>query len=242
LKPHIGRLSLASLAVLAAVAQQAYGQVTESQESIIRIVSVKKPPMSASSFIEQYGLTRDDFACIRRVTSVHQAVPLRALIRDVRHGDRKVRAKVIGTTPQLAALRGLQVMRGRFLTAADIAWLNNIAVIDSTAARTLFPFSEAIGKNIRVGTHYFLIVGETKSPREHHDPLPVYVPISTMRSRLGDVVIERTRGELKAERYEISEVLLSVDNPRQAAKTLEAVQRLLAESHETEDYSIQLMP
>ena len=186
---QLGCLTLAPLAVFATVAQEAYGQAAENHESIIRITSVKPPRKAASSFIVRYGVTRDDIVHIRQITSVHQVVPLRTFVGETRHGDRKIKTRVTGTTTQLAALRGLQVMKGRFLTAADVARFNNIAVIDSTAARKLFPFGEAIGKNIRVGTHYFLIVGETKTPAESSDPPAVYVPISTMRFSIRSAII-----------------------------------------------------
>ena len=239
LKQQLACLALAPLAVFAAVAQEAYGQATEKRAPVIRITSVKSPENAVSV---RYGVTRKDVARIEQMPNVRQAVPLRTFVGEMRHGDRKVKSRITGTTTQLAALRGLKMKQGRFLTAADVARFNNVAVIDSAAARMLFPSADAIGKNIRIGNHYFLIVGEIKTSAQSRYPPSVYVPISTMRSRMGDMIIERTRGLFEATRLEISEVLLSLDDPRRAAETLEAVKRLLAETHVSQDYSIKLTP
>ena len=98
LKQQLACLTLAPLAVFATVAQGAYGQAAENQESVIRIISVKPLEKAASPFIVRYGVTREDIVRIQQMTSVHQAVPLRTLVGETRHGDRKIKTRVTGTT------------------------------------------------------------------------------------------------------------------------------------------------
>ena len=219
---------------------EVWGQDVEKRmvSPAIQLTSVKTR-QSGTGFIHEYGLSRNDLARIRQLPHIRQAIPSRTIDTRASHGDRQVNIRLTGTTPPLAGMFGVRVVLGRFLSDADVTQFNNVAVIDSAAARRLFPGAKAIGKNIRINNHYFLIVGETKSPASGLD---VYIPISTMRVRLGDIVIHTSTGARWGERFEISRILLRMDDPRSVRKTAETVQHLLEQFHEQGDYAIQLLP
>lgn len=201
------------------------------------VVKTKRSPESRSNpAVVRYGLTRDDFEHIKSIPTIQTAVPIRVVAQQARFGERKVDANIVGTSDAFDQVDGVEVDRGRFLSKRDITQLNNVAVLQSDAASDLFGDEDPIGKNVRIQDDYFLVVGVTKSrTRWEH---AIYIPISTMRSRLGDMVLKRDQGALQMEAYELSEIRIIIDKRENIASTAQIITRLLDSSHDAQDYSI----
>jgi ABC-type antimicrobial peptide transport system permease subunit len=73
---------------------------------------------------------------------------------------------VLGVSPPFFTTTGLRVLRGRALTASDIA-AGNIAVVNETLARTSWPTADALGQCLRIGKNgpCFTIVGVVQDSR-----------------------------------------------------------------------------
>ncbi|MBN2408865.1 MAG: ABC transporter permease [Candidatus Aminicenantes bacterium] len=69
-------------------------------------------------------------------------------------------ALIIGMNEQYPQVLSVYLPeRGRFLAASDIQRSQKVCVLGAETAETLFPHSNPLGKEIRVGPHQFLVVG-----------------------------------------------------------------------------------
>ncbi len=181
------------------------------------VLSSVKPKVEVNSTVVEYGLTRDDYRrIVAQVPTVQTAVPIREILREARVGERSQSITLTGTTPDFIRLHDVRIAQGRFLTQKDQTTLENVAVISRTTAQRLFPTEDPVGRSIGVGDVYFLVVGVTtvdasstagsaKRIKPPGNP-PVYVPISTMRSRIGDTEIIRANGAFEVRRYQLSRI------------------------------------
>lgn len=214
----------------------------------LRVVAQCVRPSSAAPVtrVVRYGLTRDDYRRIKKLAGDNPITPIREVSQNVRVGQNSVDANLIGTSPDYARAAG-SIEQGRFLTANDLIQLNNVAVLSNRAAHSLFPRTDPIGKNVRVGKNYYLIVGVaeegfgrgSQEKTEKNRKPNIYIPISTMRSRMGDQVIRLESGTMQVEEYQISRI--EVDVPVSEADRLSvAIGQLLRQSHESQDYQLQI--
>ncbi|NQT37006.1 MAG: ABC transporter permease [Planctomycetes bacterium] len=243
----------ARLAVFAAVATWA-GMAAASDgsaETAVVIVQSVKPQSPSRAGVVNYGLTRDDYRrIITTVPTIRRAIPVRQTTAKARYRGEVADVMLIGTTETFAAAHKLEVARGRFLTEKDLKQRKNVAVISREIARKLFLDEDPIGKNLRMERNYFLIVGvvskasalppaEDSDRRGDAEP-QVFVPLSTMRSRLGDVAVKTVAGSSAAEQYELSRIEIAVEDPAKIEATADLIRRILQASHEKADYSVEI--
>ncbi len=62
---------------------------------------------------------------------------------------------IMGTTPNFADVRNLNIASGRFITPADDEHRSEVAFIGSDLADKFFPNVDPLGKTIRAGTHTY---------------------------------------------------------------------------------------
>jgi len=84
----------------------------------------------------------------------------------------KTIAAVPLATPDFFTAVGLPVKRGRVFTTADNVTSPKVTVINETAARTLWPNEDPIGKRAGFGTRKFEVVGVVGDVREWADSVP----------------------------------------------------------------------
>ncbi len=235
------------------VSYQAQQQIKDLGANNVIVRSVKPPQDSSSSssggmFIS-YGVLRDDYKrIITNLPIVQDAVPMREIRREVRYDDRAVEARVVGCTPEYASLNHLILASGRFLTARDSAPAENVAVLGWETARTLFPYQNPLGRAIRMDKDFYLIVGVTAE----RDPsaaiggslaaqefnLDVYIPLATLRSRIGDMVFTSRSGSREGEIVELSQITVSVPEVEQVEQAADVIRSLMEQYHEKADYGV----
>jgi len=66
---------------------------------------------------------------------------------------------ITGVTPNYAAIRGLNIAQGRFLTQADEDHRTEVVFIGSDLAAKFFPNVDPIGKTVRSDTHTYEVIG-----------------------------------------------------------------------------------
>ena len=135
----------------------------------------------------------------------------------------------------------LQVLRGRFLSDEDEVEVANVAVLGAETASSLFPFEDPLGQSILVRNARYLIVGVMRSRsssaaiggslsgQEYNKD--VYIPLSTFRSRIGDMIFTRMSGTFSAEQVELNQITLKVKNREDVVPTSEVVKESLKRSH-----------
>lgn len=193
-----------------------------------------------------YGLTYADF---RRLTetfnSIESAVPAKIIRREARSGRRTMTIRLVGTNPQWFTLVHTRLLAGRFLAPDDIQQLHPLAVITETVARELFPANEILGNTVRVGQNLFTIIGivqdsgnGTSSIRTPGNDNDIYIPISTMRERYGDVDMRLTSGSFNREEVQLHQIIVKIGQLKNVEPTAKAIARMLSTSHKHKDYAM----
>ncbi len=218
----------------------------------IMVRSVKPPDDSSTQLrrspVVEYGLTRDDFERFAAITTIWRATPMRVFNNEVRYLANKLDARIVATTPIYLELRKTRPSRGRFLADTDLDQFLNVAVLGAHAAQELFGFEDPIGRSVKLNNHYYTVVGimESRVPtagvggsqaaEDFNDD--VYIPITTCRSRFGDIIANRTSGTFSAEHVQLHQITVSVRDTGQVRPTAQILESLLKKYHKKADWTL----
>ena len=218
---------IAMLAIGEGASQQAQQQVLELGATNIIVRSVKPPKetagsQSSSSFVLRYGLLRADYDLLSKtIPTVEQAIPIRELTKSCRHLHREMNCRIVGCTPEYLDVNHLALAQGRFISDKDRRDKTNVAVLASGSAQDLFQYEDPLGQSIKIADRYYTIVGVTRareasaaiggsmSGQDYNND--VYIPLETMRARMGDLDIDRTTGSFSAEQIELNQITLKIN-------------------------------
>jgi putative ABC transport system permease protein len=98
---------------------------------------------------------------------------------------------LVGATEGFQRIRNMLILRGRFLDADDMISRSKVCLITSRLADQVFPYTDPIGGNLRVGELSFIVIGvfkervETFGQSEIQD-YSVLIPFPLMKYYLGD--------------------------------------------------------
>jgi putative ABC transport system permease protein len=216
------------------------------------ILTSKKPPSEVTDRVRglvPYGLTRDDFRKLEAtIPTITRALPIRELRRRFSYKDRMVDGRLVGCTPEYAEVTKLEVSRGRFISDADGEDKKNCCVLAAGTAERLFPFEDPIGNAIHVEESYYTIVGVLKprmptagiggSLAAQDFSSDVYIPIETLRTRIGDFVVTRRSGSFEGEVVQLSQITLQIDKVDHVMETAELVKRTLSQNRRMNDFGV----
>jgi putative ABC transport system permease protein len=239
------------LAIGEGISQKAQEQIEGLGADNIIVRSIKPPEEAgnASTFIVRYGLTREDFTRLTEtIPTVERALPIREIRRRFSFGGRMVDGRLVGCTPEYAEVTRLEVDRGHFLSDAEVREKKNHCVLAAGTAQQLFPFEDPIGRSIHVEQAYYVVVGVMK----HKDPTAavggsfaaqdfsndVYIPITTLWGRIGDIIVTRRSGSQEGEQVELSQITLRIDEVEHVMETAELVKATLVLYHPQGDYGV----
>lgn len=216
------------------------------------IVRTKEPnsaseAQDANSRVKTYGLLRSDYRrIVENIPNINRAVPMRELRFELRLNNRTADAKLVGCVEDYLGLNQLEMARGRWLTPRDRG--NKVVVLADDTAKRLFPFENPIGQTIWVGSEFYKVIGQTKSrtasaaiggsldARDYN--LDAYIPLQTLRRRVGDLVMKRVGGDFQGEKVELSQITVEVDDIKDVDETAAIIETLLTKYHEKEDYAV----
>lgn len=233
------------------IGRKAQEQIEQLGANNIIVRSIKPPSevTERSRALVPYGLTRDDYERLTTtIPTIVQAVPIRELRRRFSYGGRTLDGRLVGCSPEYASVVKLEVDRGRFITYADMFRKENHCVLAAEVAERLFPLENPLGKAIRIEDHFYVVVGVLKprmpsagiggSLAAQEFSQDVYIPITTLWDRIGDVVITRRAGSFEGEILQLSQITLTVDKVSNVLATAEVIKDLLARYHRMEDYGV----
>ncbi len=204
---------------------------------------------SARGFELEYGLTYDDAVRIlKTVPGVTRVLPMRIIRENVRFDQNEFPCQVIGTLPFYTEIVGVDVVRGRFLTTTDETYQNNICVLTASLASKLFPFQDPLKMSIKVAGVYYQVVGivrernmveqRSQTGGSENEALDnnIYIPISTSKSRFGESIMKRTAGSFSAERVELHQITVQMQDTDAVETADPQIMTLLKRFHESIDY------
>jgi putative ABC transport system permease protein len=234
--------------VLTAISQGASDVVQKQIESLgantIIVRSIKPPPEKLEGRAALYGLKRSDLDLIvSNVPTIESALPIREIRRQFTYKDSQVDGRLVGCTPDYAAINRLKVRSGRFLADADDLTADNVCVLAAQVAEKLFPYEDPLGKRVYIpeSFHYYKVVGVLDyrsasaaiggSLDSQDYSGDVYIPIKTLRQRIGDTVVTRRAGQFETEIMELNQITLQVGSVDQVRTTAAMVESLVMPRH-----------
>jgi putative ABC transport system permease protein len=238
------------LAIGEGISQKAREQI-EGLGATNVIVRSYKPPEEVTAGARgdlAYGLTRDDYERLTEtIPTIERALPIREIPRRFSYGARKVEdGRLVGCTPEYAKVTRLEVDRGHFITDAELHDRKTHCALAAEVAEKLFPFEDPLGRSIKVENQYYVVVGVMK-PRMPSAGIggslaamdyskDVYIPISTLWSRIGDFIITRRATSFEREKVELTQATLQVDEIDHVMETSDLVKLTLEKYHRMQDY------
>ena len=128
------------------------------------IVRAKTPDESVSSdqgLARSPGLSLEDAENIARFSPiVTNVVPQRfEKVTTVTAGSEKAQVRVVATVPRYILSSSIDVEKGRFISPLDDESFSQVCVLGAKAKRSLFAFSDPLGKQVRIGDWDFDVIG-----------------------------------------------------------------------------------
>jgi putative ABC transport system permease protein len=236
------------------------GSMQDALEDIKRmgatnvIIRSVKPPDDSSTArrtrVAMYGITTSDYermATLEASGTVTRMVPMRIFTQEIRNLERLVNGRCVGTIPEYTEVNQLELAAGRFLVPDDDLHMKNVCVLGAGVANKLFPFDNPLGQSIRLGPHFYVIVGVIKertptggtggSQAAEDYNNDVYIPLETCRARFGEQITIRTPGSWVREQVALSQVTLTVADIDKVRPTGDVIRGMMA-SHTKNDWAV----
>jgi putative ABC transport system permease protein len=233
------------------VSYQAQQQIKDLGADNIIIRSIKPAGQSGttSGMFVSYGVLRDDFKrIVSTIPTVKRATPLRELSKEARYIEHTCEIRLVGCTPDYLSMNNLRMARGRFLTDRDLDRVDNVCVLAHEAAVQLFPYESPLNKAIQIDKDFYVVVGVTRERAASGNiggsftgqdyNKDVYIPLDTLRARIGDQVMTSKAGSREGEIVQLSQLTVTVGDISQVEETAAIIKILLDKFHKLEDYSI----
>jgi putative ABC transport system permease protein len=180
-------IGVCSVIVMVAVGQGSQKQVADNIASMGTNLLMVMPPRGPDAVNR---ITLADIDKIRGESSYVDAVSGSVRIQgtEVVGGSGNWETTVQGVQPDYSKIKRWAISEGEWITSADEASRAKVAVVGSTIASKLFEGQDPVGKQLRVGSTIFSIVGVLQSKGstgmgEDQDDV-VFVPLSTAMARL----------------------------------------------------------
>jgi len=186
------------------------------------------------------GLTYRDGQLIREsLPNVKGVTPVRFVETSILLGNKESTGRVVGTDEAYVWVTNFHPSEGRFISALDVVDAKRVCVIGSEIRSELFSYRNPLGRRIRIGDTWFVVVGvmESKTVKEGKASViklrninkDVYIPITTALKRFTDQ--DRPNS--------IEEIAIQVEKEEQVVPTSDVVKRLLHRTHNgVSDYEI----
>ncbi|MDA0817741.1 MAG: ABC transporter permease [Planctomycetota bacterium] len=235
------------------VSYQAQQQIKNLGATSIIVRSIKPTEESDSESGSRsgiaYGLLRDDYdRILANVPTITKAMPMREINREVRNGEFAIDATLVGCTPEYFDINRLGIERGRPLSAADMEYLDNVAVLAYEVAERLFPIEDPVGRAVQIGDEFYVVIGVAEqrtasaaiggSLAARQYDKDVYIPLSTFRARIGDRVITVRGGTFQNETVELNQITAVVDDMKAVDSSADIIRDLLRRYHKSLDYAV----
>ncbi|MEZ7957893.1 MAG: ABC transporter permease [Rubritalea sp.] len=227
------------------------GAAFEAQERIKNlgsnniIIESIQPAESDSTEQENtlsFGIKRRDMDSIKRaIPEVAGIVSQRLMNENVIFRDKQQSAQIIGTQPSLRSVESIPILRGRFLCELDISQQNTVCIINKSLADKLFNYLNPLEETLKIDNVHYSVVGVTseqgnsKQTTANHR---VYIPISSMQARYGDLIIKNSSGSFSAEDVQLNKLVLQMKNPTAVITAESQIINLLNLTHKEKDYKL----
>jgi len=213
------------------------------------IVRTVKPPTDVVQDAG-FGLTRADYVrLVATVPTIAKAIPMRVLPAvEFRNKTRKMEGRLVGTTPDYAEVTRLSVARGRFISDADLENERNYCVLAAEVAQRLFPIGEPVGQEVMINDDFYEVVGVMR-PRAASAGIggslaaevfssDIYIPITTLWRREGDMIVSIKPGQFQREINQVTQITIQVKDRELVLPTADVVRNTIQYAHTLPDFTV----
>ncbi|MFC1650145.1 ABC transporter permease [Candidatus Latescibacterota bacterium] len=184
---------------------------------------------------------------------VESTVPIRNMPLDIRYKKERVKANIVGTTPEYADVMNFNARNGCFFNYEDVEDVRRVCALGGGIKRDLFLFRDPLGERVKIGSQWFTVIGvmEDKSitsSRERGLPVSdmnqdVYIPITAALKRFTEVGSEMSyvpgTGWKKTSRSEINKFIANVPNTGRIQEAANILKATMERRHNNvEDFTI----
>ncbi len=248
---------IAMLAIGEGASYEAQQQIKDLGSQNIILESIKSTDSTTSgdqerSLILEYGLTYRDISQIRAtVPGVEVTIPSREVKDFIWNETYHVDGFALGTVSWFPEMRNRKILRGRFFTEIEFASRAPVCVLSASLARKLFPLTEPMGDTVRIASSYFRVIGviaddptavvsdpSQGESKESAAAMEMMIPISTLEDHFGEVIFKYRSGSFEAEKVELNEVTVRIDDPEQVMSASQAIRHILERNHKKVDYKM----
>jgi putative ABC transport system permease protein len=235
------------LAIGEGISQKAQEQIESLGATNVIVRTVKPAGEQAGESL--YGLTRQDFLRVQAtVPHVERAVPIREIRREFRYMTRYLDGRLVGCTPDYQQTSRLELARGTFISSAHMESERNVCVLAAETAQKLFPFEDPLGKEVRADDEAYVVVGILR-PRNPSAGIggslaaedyskDVYIPITTLWRRIGDMIVTRRPNSFERDIQELSQITFQMDHVDNVPLGAEAIREAIEIEHSMQDFLV----
>ena len=240
---------IAMLSIGEGASKEAFDQIRKLGSNNIIITSVEPADeevlTSRPAYVNIYGLRYEDELRIREtIPTVRRIVPVKLIRKDAFLGERTLELRIVGTTPDWFELVKRKVIAGRVLSEEDHEKRADVCVLTEHGTRKLLATEHTIGQPIRIGSHYYDVVGILQSEQGQggiqtpDQDIDAYIPLVTAYERYGDMIKVRGTGNRTTEYIELHQLLIQVESTEVVESTAEAIRVMLQRFHKKNDFRI----
>jgi putative ABC transport system permease protein len=224
-------IGVGAVITLMSVGRGAEQQILSNIQSLgSNLISIS--PSSGFSFGGIRGgatqtLTIEDAAAIEEsIANISAVSPSYSSGMQLVAGSQNTNASVTGTTPQYLAVNNIELASGSFFTADDYGNGNKVIVLGSNVAETLFPGTNPIGQQMRMGTIIVRVIGvlESKGVSFGSPDDGVIIPLTAMQQTMAQ---PRTAQGGRI----VSSISLTVTDENETQSVIDSITSLLRTRH-----------
>jgi putative ABC transport system permease protein len=237
---------VAMLAIVEGLSQDAQDRIRRMGSRNLLLTSQAPPSgddaTQSRQRVLEFGLKhRDVDRIVQTVPHVARVVSRRDLPEEIRFGSRKFTATIASTTPEYAEVGNLHMSSGRFITTADMREQRAICVLGSEVAERLFYRGDPVGRRIWAGPLAYNIVGvlagrgDAPGGAIMDADAAVFIPLTTMDERYGEVIRSFASGAFSLQRVELHRIVVEADRLEDVPTVAAALRSLLERWHPKDD-------
>ncbi len=203
-------IGIASVIVMLAVGQGAQDSINSTINSLgSNVITIRSGGGTGRPGEVNSGaglpLTIDDALAIRdKVLIAKEVLPIVQTSQQIVSGSVNSKSAVLGITPNYADVNNIKIDEGTFITEAQNRSFSKVVVLGATVKDNLFGTDNAIGKQIKIKTNSYIVVGVAlakggggfSNPDENiYMPLTTEMQYLTGGNNVGNIVVTAAKSE-----------------------------------------------
>ena len=241
---------IAMLAISGGAKQAALAQIDAMGiDKIIvysKAVNQNEGGASNSSFIMEYGLKYSDIANIEKMDNINRITTVRKVRASILKGIEPLDLELFWVSPFFLEDVNCQLIKGRWLNAADYENTATVCVIGRNVKRKLFGLGEqnVLDQLITVDEGTFKVVGviennaDTKLEGINNLNDSIFIPTTTGQAIYSDYDQLSKGRNFEVHHVEEDMFVVKVDDLEVIDHTAKRISTYLAQAHETKDWGI----